>query len=242
MKNILAATLAALCASALASPSTNVADFDIEGFKLGMNEAQLTALLKEKCADGQFEKQEEKEYDMLVATWYSCHLQDTQEKIGVLFVDKTLTIFAMGRQIKYPANLSAADKQAMNENVYGKLLEKYGTPTHKGVQDKKASEIELLDSIINEKQTMEKTACWGDCRVDTDKQSLYYQIRAGKDFYAVAAMDIDDYGIEIYRGLVDVAGVAAVEADYEKAVEAAKNRVAEEAKKQAQQATDNIKF
>ena len=233
MKNILAATLATLCASALASPSTNVADFDIEGFKLGMSKEETIMLLKEKCKDGKFKEKDysDKQQNIFESKKLTCELEQIHDKkiyedIVIIANDKILVIEGL-RAVEYSENLPEIDRKNLNNEIYNKLLEKYGDPHRKiFAGEKKISSVSFASSKLSNPDI---AACWGDCFI---KDSSHYEsIESRKySFFAIQISEREKAAL-VGRVLADV-----------ESIKSASDKSIEEAKTQSKQAAENIKF
>lgn len=224
-------------------PPSNVADFDIEGFKLGMNEADVSALLQEKCDRGEFNisEQRARDYDIAHSKIFSCYFKDTQDRMDITLTDKVITVSGE-RIIVYPEKSSDADKGAMRKTVYDKLLEKYGKPVHEGPQDRHPWEIAFLSNSSKADQV----ACWGDCTIKNPEfadSSYYYDIAAGQDLFAAAFVAaLQPEFMLISRVIADIPAITATDEAFEKAVAAAQAQEQEAVKQQSQQAAENVKF
>ncbi|WP_179290558.1 hypothetical protein [Vandammella animalimorsus] len=235
MRKLLAATLAAFCATAWA----NVNDFDIEGFRLGMSEAQVTALLEEKCGNGgnfQIGEKKSERYNVLHSKVFQCRIKDTQEKIQIDLKDKVFRIYSE-RSIHYPNDLSKADRDGMLKSIYAKLLEKYGKPVYEKDTGSSYNSIELTGLS----DRFDVVACWGDCETKEIYNGRGIEIRAGKTSLAALGLS-KDLLVDISRILLDAKEEQAVESAFQQAAKAAENRAQEEAKKKSQQATEGLKF
>lgn len=198
-----------------------------------MSEKEAIALLKEKCTNGNFDVESKKArgYDVVHSKQFYCRRIDTKEDINLIVHDKVDVIISE-RNIDYPDNLPDTDKKTFLENIYAKLLEKYGTPTHEAPKGKD-SKIDYINGDFD------IAACWGDCSLE---KGYSYTLHAGKDLFAAGGVDNAGPWARIHRVLADPKAVKAADEAFEKAIEAAKNQEAEAAKQQAQQATENIKF
>ena len=203
-----------------------------------MSEAEVTQLLKEKCQGGRYEsrKQEDSRSGVVHSSMYQCRLSDVKEVVYVEVADKAFLVTGV-RNINYPDNLSRADQEAMFYGVYQKLLDKYGKPTHEGPKGKKARKVEAIPQEYNQ-----AAACWGDCQMTNPDE--YYEITAGQEHYAAVALydGLTSPLIIVSRALKDVKAEQAADAAADEAIKVAQEKATEDAKKQSQQATENIKF
>lgn len=228
-------------------PPANVADFDIEGFKLGMSEADVEAQLRKACIYGDFNTESETSGYKT----YACHL-GRLNTINITLADKTIYIFH-SLIVEFPKNLSDADRVTMLDNLYDKMLEKYGQPAVEKPQTKKLSKISFIDGFFEE----ERGVCWGECTLENPEEEgiftlgnpdTHYRLAAGQGLFAggiVAAPRNSDL-VSIRRVFVDVPAVTAKQEASEKAlaaeIEAAQKQEEEAAQQALQQATDSVKF